>query len=138
MGEAKRRRRLGEIGPVPVESFAEHSGACRLDDLVWHARTRIELVRRFKAGRQKEAAMIALGLALNYPGADTKGKVSEQIRKANQAHLTMAINRAGLMATAVADRFVDFEEILATVDRENLARPMVVIATTDGDDAVTH
>jgi hypothetical protein len=75
---------------------------------------------------------------LNYPGGDTRGRVSAQIRKTNRAHLTMAINRAGLMAAAVGDHFIDLGELLAAADRANLTRPVVVIAARDGDEAVTH
>jgi hypothetical protein len=81
---------LAEHGRL-LHRFAGHSTACRLDDLLWHAWARLNLVGCFKAGRQKEATL----LALNYAGGDTKQKVSQQIRKTNRAHLTMAINRAG-------------------------------------------
>jgi hypothetical protein len=121
-----------------LHRFAEYSAAGLLDNLVWHAQARSELVRLFKAGRQKEAALMALWLTLNYPGGDTRGRVSAQIRKTNQAHVTMAINRAGLMAAAVGDHFIDLGELLAAADRANLTRPVVVIAARDGDGAVTH
>jgi hypothetical protein len=42
------------------------------------------------------------------------------------------------MATAVADHFIDLDKLLTAADRENLTRPVVVIAALDGDDAVTH
>jgi hypothetical protein len=58
-----------------LHRFAEHSTACRLDDLLWRARARLNLVGCFKGGRQKEATLLALWLALNYAGGDTKQKV---------------------------------------------------------------
>jgi hypothetical protein len=39
-----------------LRRFAEYSAAGLLDNLVWHAQARSELVRLFKAGRQKEAS----------------------------------------------------------------------------------
>jgi hypothetical protein len=119
-----------------TRSFVQHVGQDQVNDLRWHAKTRLALVRKFKDGQLEQATMAALMLALNYPGGDPKKKVSQQIRKTNRAHLTMAINRAGLMVTAVADRFIDLDEMLVLADRANLTHPVVVATTEDG--TVTH
>jgi hypothetical protein len=90
----------------------------RRRDLRWHAKQRLVMVRMFVRGgtaAKEDVALFGLWLALNYPGDGVRRRVSEAIRERGAAHVTMAIDGAGVMALAVADGFRDLDNILAAV-----------------------
>jgi hypothetical protein len=106
----------------------------RRRDLRWHAKQRVAMVGMFTRGGvavKEDVALFGLWLALNYPGDGVRRQVAAAIRQRNAAHVTMAIDRRGMMALAVADEFKDLDDILTVV--AGITEPIIMAAEAPAD-----